>query len=179
MSNGPGRIQAATGDVGTVGFRRGGKLRFTDAGSTATQDAVDPTRVDVTFDLSVGSAYAELGAPLDTVAAALEDMAGFAVTLVLARAGRIHAVMTYTCESTLAGVNATAGHAIEINGVDGQEAQRVLTGANDMGVGAVQARSAVLPAGDYVVQGRHRRVAGTRTVTTTLAQLHATGPLAG
>ena len=179
MAHGPGRIQGPTTDIGTAGFRRGAKLRFTDAGATVTQDAVDPTRTDVSFDLPIGSAFAILGAPVQTVSAGLEDMAGFTIALELFRAGRIWAMMSYSAQSVGGGVNAEAGHAIQIDGVDSDEAHRFLSGTNDMGVGAVQARSAVLVPGVYVIQGRHRRVGGAKTVETDLAQLMAMGPLAG
>ncbi len=108
-----------------------------------------------------------------TVAAALEDMAGLELTIVTAEAGRIWANMTVEADSSGGGTNATGAWAVQINGVDGTEIGRFLSGTNDQGALAVQGRSAVLAAGSYTVKGRHRRRAGNKTVETHTAQLFA------
>lgn len=109
-----------------------------------------------------------------TTAAALENIAGnsFQLTIPTGRTGRILATLTVQT-STTGGAPATGGWAIQINSVDGGEIQRYLSGTNDSGALAVQARSASLTPGNYTVQGRHRRVSGTSTVNTDRAQLAA------
>lgn len=118
---------------------------------------------------STTSGYREV-ADEGTTAAALEDISGCSVDLVVKGQARILATLTVQCSATSAGVGAWA---IEVNGVDGSEVQRYLSASNDTGVIAVQTRSAVLPPGTYTVQGRHRRVSGAGTVTTDFGQLSA------
>lgn len=46
---GPGRVQgpAAATDIPWIGFRRGGKMRFTDPGAVVVQSPVDPTLIEI------------------------------------------------------------------------------------------------------------------------------------
>jgi len=114
--------------------------------------------------------YIEAG-PVSTTSVVLTDITGLTFTITLPTTGRIHAIMTFWASST--GANNTGAWAININSVDGTQLQRFLSGTNDDGIGAVQMRSAVLTAGTYTVKGRWRRVSGTGTLTTQVAQLYA------
>lgn len=107
-----------------------------------------------------------------TVAGALENIAGCSFVLTLPMAARIKALMTFSA-STTGGAPAVGAWAISINAIDGTELPRNLSGVLDQGIGAVQARSLILPAGPYTVQGRHRRVSGASTVNDDVAQLSA------
>jgi hypothetical protein len=107
-----------------------------------------------------------------TVSATLEDITGltFDVVIPTGYTGRVAAMMVVQC-STTGGAPATGGWAIDINGTDGTEIQRYLSGTNDTGSLSCQARSVSLAAGTYTVQGRHRRASGTSTVNSDVAQL--------
>jgi hypothetical protein len=107
---------------------------------------------------------------VDTTAAALADITGNTFDLHLEVASRIRAQLSVQCNASAAAVGSWA---IEINAVDGSEMFRSLATPTDNGSVSVNAISAVLPAGTYTVQGRHRRVSGAGTVSTTLAQLSA------
>jgi hypothetical protein len=107
-----------------------------------------------------------------TTSATLEDIAGCTFDLTMTQPCRIHAEMTFA-NSTAGGSPATGAWAISINSVDGTELPRYLSGSNDNGIGAVQTRSGVLGPGTYTVKGRHRRVSGSSTVNTDVAQLFA------
>lgn len=119
------------------------------------------------------SNFLALAAPVSTVAASLEDMAGFSFSVTLAEDARIFAMMTIECDSTGGGSNAEGAWAISINSVDIGEIGRFLSGTADLGALTVIARSAVLTAGAYTVQGRHYRRAGAKTVTSEAACLFA------
>jgi len=85
---------------------------------------------------------------------------------------RILVLMTVQCSATAAG--ATGGWAVNINGTDKQELQRYLSsGGTDVGVLMVVGRTTGLSAGNYTVKGRHRRVSGSGTVNSDVAQLVA------
>lgn len=115
----------------------------------------------------------DLAAPVSTTSAALEDMVGHDTTVTLDTPGRIAAVMSVEADSTGGGSNATGAWAIEINGVDYGEIGRFLSGTNDLGALCVAARSALLAAATYTVQGRHRRRSGDKTVTSEASTLVA------
>jgi hypothetical protein len=121
------------------------------------------------------SQFVEVG-PVDTVAAALEDIAGAAVNVTLPAPGRIYACMAFNCELAAPGA-AVGGWAVQIDAVDGTALLRDLTSIAP-GIGVVQgvypvAPAAMLPAGVYAVKGRHYRDSGAQTVRTLLAQLFA------
>ena len=124
-------------------------------------------------DGSAVSGYLELAAPVSTTAAALEDMSGFTFNVTLAASGRIMAVMAVEADSTGGGSSATGAWAIAIDGTDFGEIGRFLSGTNDLGALAIVARSGVLAAGTYAVQGRFYRRSGDKTVTAEAASLFA------
>jgi hypothetical protein len=111
-----------------------------------------------------------------TTSGTLEDVTGTSFTLTipvgLPSTATIVARMTFNCNTT-GGSPATGAWAISINSVDGTELQRYMSGTNDSGIGAVQARVTGLSNGTYTVVGRHRRVSGSATVNTNSAQLEA------
>lgn len=111
-----------------------------------------------------------------TTSATLEDITGLTFDLVVPAGlpgdAAILASMSVQC-STTGGSPATGAWAISINSVDGTEISRYLSGTNDSGSLGVQARVTGLGAGTYTVKGRHRRVSGTSTVNTDVAQLSA------
>ncbi len=107
-----------------------------------------------------------------TTSATLEDITGLTFDLVTTVTGRIFAWMSVG-NSTTGGSPATGGWAISINSVDGTEIQRYLSGSNDAGSVSCQGHSASLSPGTYTVKGRHRRVSGSATVNTDVADLHA------
>jgi hypothetical protein len=119
------------------------------------------------------SNFLTLAAPVSTTAAALENMAGFTFNLTLPTDGRIYAAMAVEANTTGGGSNATGAWAIAINSVDIGEIGRFLSGTNDLGALACVARSAVLTAGTYAIQGRFYRRAGDKTVTAQAAHLFA------
>lgn len=107
-----------------------------------------------------------------TTNGSLEDITGLTFDLTLPATGSILAVMSVECSSGGAAAS-TGAWAISINAVDGTEIARYMSGTNDTGAISVQARQASLAAGTYTVKGRHRRVSGTGTVNTDVAQLQA------
>lgn len=116
--------------------------------------------------------YDEETGGVSTTSAVLVDITGLTFDLTTITSGRILALMTFAA-STTGGSPATGAWAISINGVDGTELSRYLSGSNDMGLGPVQARSATLAAGTYTVVGRFRRVSGSSTLNTDVSQLSA------
>jgi hypothetical protein len=122
--------------------------------------------------LVTDNGYDEVTSPVGTTSGTLEDITGLTFDVTLAATGRIVANMTVQT-STTGGSPATGGWAISINSVDGTEIQRYLSGTNDTGALGVQARSGSLGAGTYTVTGRHRRVSGSSTVNTDVAELSA------
>jgi len=116
------------------------------------------------------SGYDEVTAQ-STTSAVLEDIPGLTFDIEMTKGGQICARMTVECSSTGA-ANNTGAWAISINGVDGTEIQRFLSGTSDTGAMAVQA-AADLPAGTYTIKGRHRRAGGAGTINTDVAQLSA------
>lgn len=124
----------------------------------------------------IPSDYVELPAPDTTISPTLVDIVGMSITVTLTTASHILGILTWDCDTTGGGTNAQAAFAVEINSVDGQEVERFLSGTNDMGTGASQFRTAApVAAGIYTIKGRWRRVAGTRTLQCTHAQLSALG----
>ena len=113
----------------------------------------------------------ELVAPITTVSATLVDITGLTVTVTLNNTARILAFLVFSCSSTGGGSNALGGWAVSIDGTDGTEMQRFLSGSNDQGIGAAMMRSAAKTAGAYTINGRHRRVSGSKTISTDLATL--------
>lgn len=123
--------------------------------------------------------YVQLPTAQDTTSVTLEDIPNMTATVTLTSPAYIHGLLTYTCQTTGVGTDATAAFAVQINAVDGQENQRQLSGTNDRGTGGVQYRSSSqLPAGSYTIKGRFRRVSGDKTVRCTAAQLFAWGLVA-
>jgi hypothetical protein len=128
---------------------------------------------DETVHLVVDEGYAEATAQ-PTTSPSLEDITGtsFSLTVPSGETGRIVGRMTVQC-STTGGAPATGAWAVSINSVDGTEIARFMSGTNDTGALAVQARETGLAPGAYTVVGRHRRVSGTSTVNSDVAQLEA------
>ncbi|MEE9395198.1 MAG: hypothetical protein V3W41_22125 [Planctomycetota bacterium] len=102
----------------------------------------------------------------NTTSATLEEITGSEALFTTAGPSRIMVVMSLSSLSTGVGSNATGGWAIQINGVNGVEFQRFLSGANDRMMGSASMRSAILSAGTFSIKGMHRRVSGLKTVTT-------------
>lgn len=101
-------------------------------------------------------------------------------SITLADDAHIWGELTWSCETITGGGNAVAAFLVEINSVSGQEIERFLSGATDLGAGASQYRTAnPLPAGAYTIKARWRRVSGTRTIQLNFAQLFAVGLLSG
>ncbi len=102
------------------------------------------------------------------------EVLSFTITLKIA--AKVHALMTFQASSGAAGGAGIVGEwAISIDGTDGGNKTRSLSGANDEGIGAIQYQTPdALDPGDYVVTGRHRRVSGTRDLETDSAELRAT-----
>ncbi len=109
---------------------------------------------------------------LSTVSATLEDVTGCTFDITTSITGGISTTLTVGC-STTGGSPSTGAWAISINASDGAEISRYLSGVNDMGSLAVQAHTTSLVAGTYTVKARHRRVSGSSTVNTDVAQLRA------
>jgi hypothetical protein len=120
--------------------------------------------------------YDEISSPVTTTAAALEDITGLTFDLVvptgLPSTARIVATMAVQCSSS-GGSGGAGGWAVGINSADKQEIQRYLSAINDTGALIVLGSTAGLAAGTYTVKGRHRRVSGTGTISTDVAQLSA------
>lgn len=113
---------------------------------------------------------------ISTVSTTLEDITGLTFNLIvppgLPSTAVIRAILVVQC-STTGGSPATGGWAISIDGSDGTEIQRYLSGLNDTGVLAVMHRAIGFSEGSYTVKGRHRRVSGSSTVNSDIAQLKA------
>lgn len=123
----------------------------------------------------VDEGYAEATGQ-STTSATLEDITGtsFTITVPSGLPSTVTIVARMTIgNSTTGGSPATGGWAISINSVDGTEIVRYLSGTNDAGMGGVQARTTGLGAGSYTVVGRHRRVTGSSTVNSDVAQVEA------
>jgi len=106
-----------------------------------------------------------------TVSAVLEDISGCTFNLTIPVSGRIMAHLTCQCSATNA--NTVGAWAVSINAVDGTSIQQNFQNASVQRPMAVQSRSGILSAGSYTVKGRFRRVSGTGTVNTGVAQLSA------
>lgn len=160
----PDGASADVAPAGKVRIRNnGGQLEVSeDAG-----DYVDAVRAV--------SAYDTLAAAQSTTSATFVDITGLTVSVPIDGVDRrIVAVMTFGAQTTGGGSNAAGEWTISINSVDGDANERFLSGTNDMGIGAVIVRSAVLAAGaSYTVVGRHRRASGDKTLQTTTGQLFA------
>jgi len=135
-------------------------------------DVTDRWRVVVKPDLKVLDGFQQTSTGSSTTSATLVNITGTSFTLTTTRTGKIHADMAFSANTT-GGSPADAAWAISINSVDGTEMPRRLSGTNDTGIGSVMARSASLPPGTYTIVGRHRRVTGTSTVNTNVAQVQA------
>lgn len=163
------------------GNRGGGTLHTIATAVTAGfLSAADKAKLDslsAPVAAQIPSNYVQLSAPDTTISNSLVDIAGMAITVTLTDTAHIHGVMTFAARSADPGGGAIYGAwAVQINGVDGQEVQRYLSGATDDGVGAVQFRtSSPLPPGTYTIKGRFRRVSGLRTLQTFSAQLFGWG----
>lgn len=126
----------------------------------------------------IPSDYLQLAAPVVTaVTGPLIDIPGMAITVTLTSTAHIHGVMTFSTETAPPGGGAINGaFAVQINGVDGQEVERFLSGSTDDGIGAAQYRTAApLPPGVYTIKGRWRRVSGARGLQLNTAQLFGWG----
>lgn len=123
----------------------------------------------------IPSGYVELPAPDTTTSPVFVDVVGLSTTVTIRSRTRIVGYLSWECETVGIGTPATAGFAVSIATVDGQEIDRFLSGTNDVGAGPSQYRSAVLPAGTYIVKGRWKRIAGAATLQLNHAQLSAIG----
>ena len=112
----------------------------------------------------IPSAHVEMSTPVGTTSATLEDVAGVSTTITLDEPVKIAVFCSFQV-STQSGASAsTIGIAISIDGVDGDEVQRQLSGSSDIGIGAIVHRTSLsLVAGTYTVKLRFRRVAGVAT----------------
>lgn len=121
--------------------------------------------VDVGFDEETGAS---------TTSGTLEDITDLSVDVVVPTDipddAAIRAIMVVQ-GSTTGGSPATGAWAISIDGDDQTEVQRYLSGSNDTGVLAVMGSVSGKVPGTYTVKGRHRRVSGSSTVNSDLAQL--------
>ena len=82
--------------------------------------------------------------------------------------------MTFESVATGVGTDVEGAYRIVIDAENGLAARRALTTGN-FGIGAVEHRSSVLPAGTYTVKGQYRRNSGTRNVAMHRSQLFAAG----
>ena len=110
---------------------------------------------------------------LTTTSATLADITGctFDVTIPTGRTGTILALMSVQCSAATA--TAVGAWAISINSVDKQELRQSLQTVGVFRSVSVQGVTTGLSAGTYTVKGRHRRVSGTGTINTGVAQLMA------
>jgi subtilase family serine protease len=133
---------------------------------------------DVTSDtpagLIVATGYDEITGTVSTTSATLADITGLSFDLVVptGKTATIQARMNVG-NSTTGGSPSTGAWAVSIGGVDGTEIPRYLSGTNDNGALGVQAYRTGLAAGTYTIKGRHRRVTGSSTVDTDVAELSA------
>lgn len=123
----------------------------------------------------IANNFVTVAGPVATTSASLVDITGATFSITVSANSRIYAIVTFEAVTSGGGSNATGGWAININGSDGTEVQRFLSGTNDQGIGAASSRSAVLGAGAYTVTGRHRRVAGAKTLNSQNVSLFAIG----
>ena len=124
--------------------------------------------------INLGHDFDEITSPVSTTSATLVDITGLTFDLVVPTGAVAHILATMTVQcSTTGGSPAVGAWAISIGGVDGTEIQRSLSGTLDTGSLSVQAGRTGLTAGTYTVKGRHRRVSGSSTLDTDVAQLLA------
>ncbi len=124
--------------------------------------------------INLGHDFDEISGTVSTTSATLVDITALTFDLVVPTGAVAHILATMTVQcSTTGGSPSTGAWAISIGGVDGTEIARYLSGTNDTGALAVQAGRTGLTAGTYTIKGRHRRVSGSSTIDTDVAQLLA------
>lgn len=123
---------------------------------------------------SLTTCHVETGTPAGTTSGTLEDVANMSTTISLANPGHVVAFASFQISTQSGAAPSVIAVAISIDGVDGREASRYLSGSNDIGMGAIVERTdSPLAAGTYTVKLRFRRVSGAATPGIDVASLVA------
>lgn len=109
------------------------------------------------------SGYIELSAPVSTISATLEYITEMITTITTTVACEILVNVTFEAETQSGASGTVLAVAIEIDGTVYDEYQRYLSGANDIGIGAITHRSGEVAIGDHNVRILIRRVSGVAT----------------
>jgi hypothetical protein len=111
------------------------------------------------------------GINASSTSATFADIPSMSGAITLSNTAEIFSILTFETESGAA-QSAVGGFRIKINGNNGTEHKRALSGGGgDFGIGAIQHQAGPFPSGDYVVRAQFRRVSGNGTVVVNAAQL--------